>query len=165
MKSIRHALITGSLLASLSGLALAQNAPPRAPDTRVPQAERIEKMHQYMSERQARQLAELKSKLKLEPSQEGAWTAFAQSMQLPALPFFWPDPAALEKLTTPERLDQMQAHKAQRDALMQKHVDATKVFYAALNADQKKTFDTETAQAMTHLYGVMPHGGGRFGPR
>ena len=61
-------------------------------------------------------------------------------------------------MTTPERLEQMQAHKAQRDAQMKKHADATKTFYAALNSTQKKVFDTETARAMSSMMRGNGHG-------
>jgi hypothetical protein len=44
-------------------------------------------------------------------------------------------------MTTPERLDRMQAMKAQRDAHMQQRAEATKAFYATLNAEQKLVFD------------------------
>lgn len=59
-------------------------------------------------------------------------------------------------MSTPERLDQMQAHKAQHDAQMQKHIEATKTFYASLNAEQKKVFDKETARFMRGM-GEHPH--------
>jgi hypothetical protein len=59
-----------------------------------------------------------------------------------------PERATFEQMTTPERLDQMQAMKAQRDAHMQQRAEATKAFYATLNADQKQVFDQETARMM-----------------
>jgi hypothetical protein len=46
-------------------------------------------------------------------------------------------------MTTPERLDQIRALRAQRDAEMDKRMDATKSFYSALNAQQKKVFDEQ----------------------
>jgi hypothetical protein len=55
----------------------------------------------------------------------------------------------MEKLSTPERIDQMQALHAQREAEMKKRGDATKTFYAGLSAEQKKTFDAETARFMS----------------
>jgi hypothetical protein len=158
MKSIRNTLIAASLLAGLTGLTLAQTTPEAK--TNGPRAERMDKMHAKMGERHAKHLAELKGKLKLEAGQETAWTAFEQSMQMPSKPMARPDRAAMDKLTTPERIDQMQAHKAQRDAEMQKHADATKTFYAALNANQKKVFDAETARAMQSMGGGMRHGEG-----
>lgn len=148
MKPMTRHLIAASLLLSLSGLSLAQTAPEH--QGHAPRAERMEKMHAKMGERHAKHLAELKGKLKLEASQDAAWATFEQNMQMSPPLVTHPDRAALEKMTTPERLDQMEAHKAQRDAQMKKHVDATKTFYAALNSTQKKVFDTETARAMSH---------------
>ena len=107
-----------------------------------------ESMHGRMSERHARHLTELKAKLKLEPGQETAWKTFADAMQPPATPPARPDRVAMEKLTTPERIDQMLAVHAQRNADMKKHAEATKTFYASLSAEQKKTFDAETARHM-----------------
>ncbi|MDP4772706.1 MAG: Spy/CpxP family protein refolding chaperone, partial [Limnohabitans sp.] len=80
-------------------------------------------------------------------AQEPAWTTFTQSMQHPAR-MARPERASLEKMTTPERLDMVQAMKAQRDAHMQQRADATKTFYASLSAEQKQVFDKETARMM-----------------
>ena len=161
MKSIRNTLLVTTLLAGLTGVALAQMAPDVKSDT--PHAERMDKMHARMGERHAKHLAELKDRLKLEAGQESAWATFAQSMQAPARPIAGPERAAMQKLTTPERIDQMQAFKAQRDAEMQKRADATKIFYASLNAEQKKIFDAETARAMQGMGSRMGHAGGHHG--
>ena len=161
MKSIRTTLIAASLLAGLSGLTLAQTAPEI--NSNGPRAERMAKMHAKMGERHAKHLADLKGKLKLEAGQASAWTAFEQAMQPPTQPMAHPDRAAMEKMTTPERIDQMQAHKGQRDAQMQKHANATKTFYAALSDTQKKVFDAETARGMKKMgegmRGGKEHGG------
>jgi protein CpxP len=149
MKPMTRTLIAASLLLSLSGLSLAQTAPDHK--GHAPRADRMEKKH-------AKHLAELKGKLKLEASQDAAWVAFEQSMQLASPAVAHPDRAALAKMSTPERLDQMEAHKAQRDAQMKKHADATKTFYAALSINQKKVFDTETARAMSSMGGKMKGG-------
>lgn len=158
MKSIRSTLIAASLLVGLSGMALAQTMPEAK--TEGPRAERMHKMHAKMAERHAKHLTELKGKLKLEAAQETAWTAFAQNMQAPMPPMARPDRAAMDKLTTPERIDQMQAHKASRDADMQKRAEATKTFYATLNAGQKKVFDAETARVMHGMGHKIGHGMG-----
>jgi hypothetical protein len=72
-----------------------------------------------------------------------------------------PERATFEQMTTPERLDQMQAMKAQRDAHMQQRTEATKVFYAMLNTDQKQVFDQETARMMKGSgMHAMKHQGG-----
>ncbi len=152
MKSIRTTLIATALMAGLTGLALAQNSTAPADNTR---AGRMEKMREHKSEhkgehkgeRHTQRLAELKSKLNLQAAQEPAWSTFTQSMEHPARTAR-PERANLEKMTTPERLDMMQAMKAQRDAHMQQRADATKAFYATLSAEQKQVFDQETARMM-----------------
>ena len=149
MKSLRSFLITAGVLLGFSGLSFAQTTP--ASDTH--HSECSEKMHLHMGQRHAQHLSALKSKLQLQSSQEQTWSTFEKAMQIPKEPMPHPDRAALEKMTTPERLDQMQAHKAQMDTRMQKHADATRSFYATLTAEQKKVFDTETAHAMQVMGG------------
>lgn len=150
MEQLRKRLLVAALLASL-GLAAAQTppAPAAGPAGGPPAAQGMERhdparMHQRMQERRARHLAELKEKLKLSPAQESAWTAFTAAIQLPAAPRVRPDRAELEKLSTPERIDRMQAFMAERDAQMRRYADATKTFYAALTPEQKKSFDDQT---------------------
>ena len=65
----------------------------------------------------------------------------------------------IAKLTTPQRIEQMRAQRAQRQSLMDKRADATNAFYAALSADQKKVFDAETVR----FAGGGRHGGGHGG--
>ena len=157
MKSIRTTLITTALMAGLSGLALAQNT---TGPTDSPRAGHMEKMREHKAARHTQHLAELKSKLNLQAAQEPAWNSFTQSMQHPAR-MARPDHASFEKMTTPERLDQMQATKAQRDAHMQQRAESTKAFYASLSADQKQVFDKETARLMKGSgMHAMKHQGG-----
>ena len=144
MKSIRATLIATALIAGLTGLALAQNN--TAPAEKA-HAGHMKKMRGHHAERHANHLNELKSKLNLQTSQDAAWNAFAQSMQ------FSGDTAkakhaAFENMTTPERLDHMQAMKAQHHAQMQMHTEATKTFYTSLSNEQKQVFDQETARMM-----------------
>jgi len=107
-------------------------------------AQRMERMQQYHAERQAK----LKAELKLTAAQEPAWNAFvARTAHEP----YAMKAGAREdwsKLTTPERLDKMQALKAERDAQMAKRIDATKSFYAALTPEQQKVFDTQAHGGM-----------------
>jgi hypothetical protein len=56
--------------------------------------------------------------------------------------------ADMEKLTTPERIDRINALKAQRDVEIKKRHDATQSFYATLSEEQKRTFDQKTAKFM-----------------
>ncbi len=157
MKSIRTTLIATALMAGLTGLALAQNT---TGPTDSPRAGQMEKMREHKAERHTQHLAALKSKLNLQAAQEPAWNTFTQSMQHPAR-MARPERASLEKMTTPERLDMMQAMKTQRDAHMQQRADATKAFYATLNAEQKQVFDKETARWMKGSgMHAMKHQGG-----
>lgn len=90
----------------------------------------------------------LKAQLKLTPEQEPAWNSFVAAMKpdTKALPQH-PSREELDKLTTPERIDTMRALRDQQHkdmlAAMDKRDQATKTFYATLNAEQKKTFDTQ----------------------
>jgi hypothetical protein len=148
-------------MAGLTGLALAQNTTAPTDSTRVGRMEKIrEHKSEHKAERHTQHLTELKSKLNLQAAQEPAWNTFTQSMQHPAR-MARPDRATFEQMTTPERLDQMQALKAQRDAHMQQRAEATKAFYATLNTDQKQVFDKETARMMkgSGMY-AMKHQGG-----
>ena len=115
----------------------------------------------------AKHLADLKTKLKITAPQEGAWTTFTAALKPPArVEHTRPDPAEMEKLTTPERIDKMRALRAQhmsdRQAAMDKREEATKTFYAALNADQKKVFDAEHSKMMQRWGDRKGHG---HGPR
>ncbi len=120
-----------------------------------------------MQEMMAKHQADMKAKLKLSPSQENAWNAYMASMQPPA------DMAArmnpenrqkmhdeMQKLTTPERIDRMNAMKAQRDAEMAKRGESTKTFYAVLSPEQKKVFD---ANSMRGGRGGRHGGDGKMG--
>lgn len=105
-----------------------------------------EKMQAYMDKRSA----ELKAALKITPEQEAAWTTFNTAMKPPAdMMAQRMDRAAMEKLTTPERIDKMQAMQTERQASMNQRAQATKTFYATLSDAQKKVFDTK----------AMHHGG------
>lgn len=112
------------------------------------------KMQAMMTKR----LANLKTKLKITAEQEGAWTTFTAAMKPPAaMDHKRPDRAEMDKLATPERIDKMHAMRTERmaamSASMDKREDATKTFYAALDAEQKKVFDTEHARMGAHHSG------------
>jgi hypothetical protein len=144
MKLIRTTLIATALIAGLTGLALAQNT---MASTDNPRVGRMEKMREHNAEHHTQHLTKLKFKLNLQTAQEPAWNSFTQSMQHP-VPIAQPERSGFEKMTTLERLDQMQAMKAHRDTRMQLRVEATKAFYATLNADQKQVFDQQTVHMM-----------------
>ena len=111
-----------------------------------------ERMQQHM----ARRAADLKSRLKIEPAQESAWTSFTEAMKPPAdmMQRRQAIRAEMQTLTTPERIDRMRTLRTERQSRMDKRGDAVKTFYAALNAEQKKIFDTRPT-----MQGRSGHGG------
>lgn len=120
-------------------------------------------MMERMKAGQERHLQTLKSKLGLSAEQESAWQTFWAAMTAaPAFAHPHPDRAELARLSTPERIERMKAMRSQRQAEMNAHMDrrgeAAKNFYEALQPEQKKIFDEETARRMTHA-------GGRHGER
>jgi len=157
MAFARTQLVTAALLAALAGGVIAQT-PPGAPAA-APGAVPHMHMHGHGDKQGHRRmdpakrqewankrLSELKQKLQITPAQEGAWTAFAAAHQPPATPMARPDRDTLSRMTTPERIDQMRAMRTQRNAEIDRRLDATKSFYTALTADQRKQFDDQTAR-------------------
>jgi len=135
-----------------------------------------ERMFGNHQERMAKRQAELKAKLKITPAQEGAWTTFTAAMQPPANLAggmgMHHDPkvkAEMDKLTTPERIDKMQAMRAERMKTMSAEMDkrgaATKAFYAVLSSEQKAVFDAITPFAGRHGGGHGMGMGGEHGER
>ena len=170
-KHIRPVLLV-SLLAAAGFSTFAQTTPPAA--NGQPQAQRG-MMHRdamdpaKMQERMAKHHAALKAKLKIEASQEGAWTNFTNAMKPPVdmVKRRGEMRAEMQKLSTPERIDKMKSLRAERDAFMDKRADAVKTFYAALNPEQKKLFDTQPMMQGHGGDGGHRHGrmhGGMEGP-
>lgn len=168
MKQVHKHLLIASLLATLGLGAVAQMPPAggAGPGGQGPMMGRMAqgdpaRMEAQRTERHARKMADLKTRLQITPAQEGAWTTFATGMQPPArlVADRAQFRAEMEKLTTPERIDKMQALKAQRDAAMTQRGNATKTFYAVLTPAQQKVFDLESLN-----HGAMGgHAGGRHG--
>ena len=137
-----------------AAVAQADGAASKAQHKRMDPAQRMERMQAH----RAKRLAALKEKLKLSAAQESAWTTFTAASQPPAgVRPQRMDRAEFAKLTTPERLERMQARQAERSAMFAKRAEATKAFYAALTPEQQKTFDAETVHAGMH--GHRGHGG------
>jgi periplasmic protein CpxP/Spy len=178
--SSKHLLLT-TLMATCGFAAIAQNTTPTptAPAAGAHQMQRgehssmRERMFGNHQERMAKRQAELKAKLKITPAQEGAWTTFTAAMQPPAnmgkgMMGMRHDPkvkAEMDKLTTPERIDKMQAMRAERMKTMSAEMDkrgaATKAFYAVLSSEQKAVFDAVAMHGGRHGMGM----GGEHGER
>ena len=107
------------------------------------------------AEHRAKRLQELKVFLQLQANQEAAWSSFYAVMQKPMVKAERLKPEELEKLATPERIDKMMTMKAARDAQINSRMTATKTFYASLNPQQQKVFDTHARKAMKR-HGMGP---------
>jgi len=70
-------------------------------------------------------------------------------------------------MSTPQRLDQMQALRKQHQEQMDKREAATRAFYARLTPEQQKRFDDQTRRMMNgregHHGGKGPMGGDHHG--
>ncbi|SIQ31201.1 Spy/CpxP family protein refolding chaperone [Pseudacidovorax sp. RU35E] len=169
MKSHRHSLLVAGLMACAAFTASAQPAPADPAGVMPPaagaQAERHGKAMdpqqrmERMKARHAKRMADLKAKLQLTGAQQSAWESYAGAFTPPAMP---PGPRPdVAKMTTPERLDRMQARQAEHQARFAKIADATRTFYSQLTPQQRQTFDAETVPRM-HARGDHPRG---HGPR
>ena len=160
MKAYRHLLAAGLIAAAGIGAAVQAQTPPAGPaggSGRDPA--RMEQFRAKMEQRIAERLGELKQKLAITPAQEGAWSAWTAAIK--PTPHQRPDRAEFQSLTTPERIDRMRAVRAQRNAEMDKRMDATKAFYATLGGEQKKVFDAESAKFLAGGHRHGHHGEGR----
>lgn len=156
--SMKRLFIATATITTLgvAGLALAQQGPgPGSPkgDCEMGHGERGGKMGERMSMRMQERQTQLKTALKLNASQEAAWNQYQQAMKPPAGPAQRPDPAEWAKLTTPQRLEKMQALHAERQKEMGTRVQAVQQFYATLTPEQQKVFDQMESQ------GHRRHGG------
>ncbi|MGE5502777.1 MAG: Spy/CpxP family protein refolding chaperone [Ignavibacteriales bacterium] len=147
---IRTGLIAGAALSLVAATATFAQAP--APG--APQAPRAGWMHHQQHD-PAQMAQRLRATLQLTPAQEPALQAFVTAMrpsgqmreQMQAQHGDW------KNLTTPQRLDRMQAMMSQHQAQFAQHADAVRRFYAALTPAQQKAFD-----AMHQGMGFADHG-------
>ena len=113
-----------------------------------PRAERMqERMNQRMNERQER----LKSALALTPAQAPAWETFQTAMQTHAAAAnTGPNRDDWASLSTPQRMEQMQARQRERLNTMEQRLQAVKAFYAVLSPAQQKVFDSQYGRKAFH---------------
>lgn len=98
--------------------------------------ERMEKMREQ-------HLATLHFKLKLTAQQETAWKKFAASKPILDKTARL-DPAEMEKLNAPQRLEKGLEHMRAMEARLTEHLAVLKEFYAVLTPEQQKIFDEQT---------------------
>jgi periplasmic protein CpxP/Spy len=161
---VKRSLIVAAILAGIAGVSATAIAQGMGQHHGMDPQKHTQRMEQ-MQKRHAEHQTELKSALKITASQEAAWNAYVAGTA--------PNPPAgapgmtkedWSKLTTPQRLEKMQAFRAERDAVMSKRIDAVKTFYAALTPEQQKVFDTQ-AHGGFHRAGMKGehHMGGKGG--
>ncbi len=140
MNRYTRRLIAVSAAALLGGASLVAMANPKGGEGcgSKDHGTRAEKMQQRMAAHQT----ELKNALKLTAQQEAAWTQYQQAMTPPKAATAM-DHAEMDKLTTPQRLEKMQALHQERQAQANQHLQATKTFYASLTPEQQKVFDQQ----------------------
>jgi periplasmic protein CpxP/Spy len=179
-------LIAAAALASVSTLALSQQAGPGGPPTAEQraawQAKAEQRMHEHM-EMHAKHLHDL---LQLRPDQDAALQTLMAALAPSHMDHMGDHhmgpggpggpghmdhhmgPGAdghddFAKLTTPERLDKMAAmmaeHTAKRQAEFQKHAEAIKAFYAVLSPEQKRAFDAMPPHMMGGMHSHHGDGG------
>lgn len=93
--------------------------------------------------------------LQLSSTQENAWKAY-QAQIKPNEQAGRPDWAELNKLTTLQRLDKMEAWDKARDTQQAERAKAIRSFYAQLNEPQKKAFDENAFPQHPH-HDRAPH--------
>ncbi|MEG0973612.1 MAG: Spy/CpxP family protein refolding chaperone [Comamonas sp.] len=183
MSLLQRSAIVSAMLTALSLPAFAQSNTTAATTPSADQIHAAPGKHHHRSDPKAREarmekhMQALKTSLKLNASQETAWADYTAAIK-PQRPPLAERPAhanrqAFAAMTTPERLDAMQAMHSKRQAAIQAHMEqrnqATKAFYAALSPEQQKTFDSETlkmhdAHGKGRPHGDKPYQGKHQGP-
>jgi hypothetical protein len=161
----KHTAIAGALclgIATAASVGLAQDRPQPPGNAQrgagMPGMDRG-KMMEAMRARHEKMLRDV---LAIKPDQEAAFRAYLAASAPPK----GGDrmgrrdrPAGDAAMSTPQRLDQMAAQMAERQTRFQQMASATKTFYAALNADQRRAFDALPMAMMAGRGGA----GGRTG--
>lgn len=160
MTKLSKPLLLATMIAAAS---LAAQAQPAAGPGSGPTHHMARMDPAKMQEMAAKRQAELRQKLNLVSSQEAAWATYVAASQPAAAGRMDPENRKqmhdeMQKLSTPERIDRMNAMKAQRDADMTRRSDAVKAFYAVLTPEQQKVFDAH-AMRTGPRHGTMGHTG------
>lgn len=92
------------------------------------------------AEQSEKRQAALHKKLNLSAEQETAWKAYTEKMQT-LQQSTRPVPGEMRLLSTPERLEKMQAMMKEHGKFMETRIAAIKEFYDVLTPEQRKVFD------------------------
>ncbi|MFZ6655160.1 Spy/CpxP family protein refolding chaperone [Undibacterium sp. TJN19] len=166
MNTLQKKLFIGLTVMTMgiAGSALAQSAAPASASAHGQPGDPA-KWAEKMKERIAKHQAELHDKLKITAAQEPAWKTFIDAMTPAAMPAR-PDHKAMEKLTTPERMEKSLEKMKEHLAKMQNRLAALKTFYAVLTPDQQKIFDESHRRMAMHMRESMgEHGRGPNMPK
>lgn len=154
-----------AVLALTAGASVAQPAPPPgAPGARAEGHHWQRPDPAQMAERHAQHLRDA---LQLRPDQEPALRALVAASQPPAderehgrKDGGWEADGAI---STPQRLDRMEARMAEHAARFRTRAEAIKRFYAQLSPAQQKAFDAMPMMGMHGRHGMHEHGMGGHG--
>jgi hypothetical protein len=137
-KTFRPAILGVAILtAGLGAQAVAQTQPAAKPAAEG-------RMARHDPAQMAAKRAErLRAVLQLKPGQEAALNAYVAAMKPPEgrREAMRGQRQAMAQMTTPQRLDRMQAMMSQRQAEFERRAEATKRFYAQLDPAQQRAFD------------------------
>ena len=125
-----------------------------------PANDRQSAFQQRMAERQQEMSRDLAILLDIKPSQQAALDAYMASMTPPAGMRHAGDPDGGAAETEPMRLDRLSVMIQRRASMMQARIEATRRFYATLDARQQRLFD-----ALMRLRQEMHHGKGGHADR
>ena len=162
-------LVTIAIAAALSLSSGATLAQPAAPPKGDPAARPL-RQRPDPAQMEARRADHLKTVLQLRADQEPALRAYLDALRPPAAaagakPPQRPDPQALRQMTTPQRLDRMQARLDEAQARFRRVADATRRFYGQLSPSQQKAFDALRPMGGGPRGRMMRPGARRFGPQ
>ena len=143
-----------ALMAAAAAAATAQTSMPASGEPSAQASEQranpreADRHAERHAERHAKRMADLKQRLQIISAQEGAWNQLVSAMQPPARqPEQGAGRNALERLTTPKRLDRMQAMQTERQNRMAARNQAIKQFYSQLSAEQQKVLTSKPRAA------------------
>lgn len=137
-------IATSTLAVAAGGIARAESTPPAPPSEQEgyhggaewDRAEVVEK-----------RLETLHKDLKLNASQEAAWTEWSGKIKAgrPAWKERHKEFESWAKLPVPERMEKMLALSKEHVSRLEERLAATKAFYATLTPEQRQTFDKDFA--------------------
>lgn len=140
---------------ALTGVAAASAQPAPAPGPQAAQRHWQRPDPAQMAEKHAQRLRDA---LQLRPDQEPALRQLIAATARPAGEHRHGARGEMRNLSTPQRLDRMQAMMAERQQRFAQRAEATKRFYAQLSPSQQRAFDTLHQGRGGH--GHRGHGGG-----